>query len=109
MPELKSNPPFKAEHIGSLLRPEQLIRQRYLIADKQASPSSLESIEQSSIRDIVELQRECGFRAVTNGEHSRHQFWGTFFETLVGMEEVNLREGGYDTSIFRMYAPGQYL
>lgn len=107
MSVLKTSPPFKAEHIGSLLRPEELIRQRYLIADKQALPSSLPAIEQASIRDIVELQRSCGFRAVTNGEHSRHQFWGTFFETLEGMEEVNLREGGYDTSIFRMYAPGE--
>lgn len=30
---------------------------------------------------------------------------GTFMETLNGMEEINLREGGYDQSIFRMYAP----
>ena len=99
--------PFHAEHIGSLLRPAELIEQRYLVADKQASPESLVPIEQASIKDIVKLQQECGFHAVTNGEHSRHQFWGTFFETLDGMEEVNLREGGYDTSIFRMYAPGK--
>ncbi|KAH8081287.1 hypothetical protein HD553DRAFT_90847 [Filobasidium floriforme] len=105
MSSLKQSPPFKAEHIGSLLRPYELINQRYLVADKQASPESLLPIEQASIRDIVKLQQECGFHAVTNGEHSRHQFWGTFFETLDGMEEVNLREGGYDTSIFRMYAP----
>ena len=42
---------------------------------------------------------------MTNGEYSRHQFWGTFFETLNGMEEINMREGGYDQSIFRQYAP----
>jgi hypothetical protein len=107
MSSLKQSPPFKAEHIGSLLRPSELIEQRYLVADKQASPESLVPIEQASIKDIVKLQQECGFHAVTNGEHSRHQFWGTFFETLDGMEEVNLREGGYDTSIFRMYAPGE--
>lgn len=107
MSSLKQSPPFKAEHIGSLLRPSELIKQRYLVADKQASPESLVPIEQASIKDIVKLQQECGFHAVTNGEHSRHQFWGTFFETLNGMEEVNLREGGYDTSIFRMYAPGE--
>lgn len=33
--------------------------------------------------------------------------WGTFFETLNGMEEINLRDSGYDQSIFRAYAPGQ--
>ena len=107
MSESPRNPPFRAEHIGSLLRPEELIRQRYLIADGKAPASSLPPIEQASIKDIVKLQQECGFKGITNGEHSRHQFWGTFFETLDGMEEVNLREGGYDTSIFRMYAPGE--
>lgn len=34
--------------------------------------------------------------------------WGTFFETLNGMEEINLKREGYDQSIFRSYAPGQY-
>ncbi|GHJ87167.1 hypothetical protein NliqN6_3569 [Naganishia liquefaciens] len=102
----KSNPPFRAEHIGSLLRPEALLQHRYAVfADKTASPESLVPIEQAAIKDIVAVQQECGYHAVTNGEFSRHQFWGTFFETLNGMEEVNLREGGYDQSIFRMYAP----
>lgn len=104
----KSNPPFRAEHIGSLLRPEALLQHRYAVfADKTATPESLIPIEQAAIKDIVAVQRECGYRALTNGEFSRHQFWGTFFETLDGMEEVNLREGGYDQSIFRMYAPGK--
>lgn len=106
----KSNPPFRAEHIGSLLRPEELLQHRYAVfADKTATPESLVPVEQAAIKDIVALQRECGFHAVTNGEFSRHQFWGTFFETLNGMEEVNLREGGYDQSIFRMYAPGGHF
>jgi methionine synthase II (cobalamin-independent) len=104
----KSNPPFRAEHIGSLLRPEALLQHRYAVfADKTATPESLVPVEQAAIKEIVAVQRECGFHAVTNGEFSRHQFWGTFFETLNGMEEVNLREGGYDQSIFRLYAPGK--
>lgn len=103
----KRNPPFRAEHVGSLLRPKELLEHRYAVfADKTATPESLIPVEQAAIKDIVQLQKECGFHAVTNGEFSRHQFWGTFFETLNGMEEVNLREGGYDQSIFRMYAPG---
>ncbi|KAK3644240.1 hypothetical protein LTR56_009777 [Elasticomyces elasticus] len=99
------NPPFRAEHIGSLLRPEELVKKRYAVADKSASPDELVPVEQKAIKEVVKLQQDCGIHSITNGEYSRHQFWGTFFETLEGMEEVNLREGGYDQSIFRAYAP----
>ncbi|KAF2216612.1 hypothetical protein CERZMDRAFT_33405 [Cercospora zeae-maydis SCOH1-5] len=101
------NPPFRAEHIGSLLRPEELVKKRYAIADGSAKPEELVPVEQQAIKDIVSLQQECGIHSITNGEYSRHQFWGTFMETLNGMEEINLREGGYDQSIFRAYAPGK--
>ncbi|CAK1361626.1 hypotheticalsprotein [Cercospora beticola] len=99
------NPPFRAEHIGSLLRPDELVKKRYAVADGSAKPEELVPIEQQAIKDIVNLQQECGIHSITNGEYSRHQFWGTFMETLNGMEEINLREGGYDQSIFRAYAP----
>ena len=39
------------------------------------------------------MQQEVGLRSITNGEYSRHMFWGTFFETLNGMEEINMKEG----------------
>ena len=65
------SPPFRAEHIGSLLRPDELIKHRYAVADKQQSPESLVPVEQKAIHDIVALQQECGFRGITNGEYSR--------------------------------------
>ncbi|TKA25567.1 hypothetical protein B0A50_05428 [Salinomyces thailandicus] len=99
------SPPFRAEHIGSLLRPDELVKKRYAVADGSAKPDELVPIQEKAIRDIVALQQDCGIHSLTNGEYSRHQFWGTFFETLNGMEEINMREGGYDQSIFRQYAP----
>ncbi|KAK0817679.1 hypothetical protein LTR91_019839 [Friedmanniomyces endolithicus] len=99
------SPPFRAEHIGSLLRPDELVKKRYAVADKSATPDELVPVEQKAIKEVVKLEQECGIHSITNGEYSRHQFWGTFFETLEGMEEVNMREGGYDQSIFRAYAP----
>lgn len=99
------NPPFRAEHIGSLLRPQELVQKRYAVADGSATPDQLKPVEEKAIKEVVQLQQECGIHSITNGEYSRHQFWGTFFETLDGMEEINLREGGYDQSIFRAYAP----
>ncbi|EME86091.1 uncharacterized protein MYCFIDRAFT_130153 [Pseudocercospora fijiensis CIRAD86] len=97
------NPPFRAEHISSLLRPDELVQTRYAGPFKR--PEDLVPVEQKAINDVVKLQQDCGIHSITNGEYSRHQFWGTFMETLNGMEEINLREGGYDQSIFRMYAP----
>ncbi|KAK4542698.1 hypothetical protein LTR36_006270 [Oleoguttula mirabilis] len=105
MSEAPRAPPFRAEHIGSLLRPDELVQKRYAVADKSATPDELVPVEQKAIRDVVKLQQECGIHSITNGEYSRHQFWGSFFETLNGMEEINMREEGYDQSLFRAYAP----
>lgn len=99
------DPPFRAEHIGSLLRPEELVQKRYAVADGSATEESLNPVEQRAIKEVVQLQEECGLHSITNGEYSRHMFWGRFFETLNGMDEINLREKGYDESIFRAYAP----
>lgn len=81
------NPPFRAEHIGSLLRPEELVKHRYAVADGSKTQDSLVPVEQKAIKEAVELQQSCGIASITNGEYSRHMFWGTFFETLNGMEE----------------------
>ena len=70
------NPPFRAEHIGSLLRPDELVKKRYAVAEGSAKPEELAPVEQEAIRDIVKLQQECGIKSITNGEYSRHQFWG---------------------------------
>ncbi|GAB7365427.1 hypothetical protein MBLNU230_g6504t1 [Neophaeotheca triangularis] len=106
MSDAPRNPPHRAEHIGSLLRPDELVKHRYAVADGSKTAESLVPVEQKAIKDVVDLQRDCGIKTLTNGEYSRHQFWGTFFEKgLNGMTEVNLQPGGYDTSIFRQYAP----
>lgn len=64
------SPPFRAEHIGSLLRPDKLVKQRYAIADGSATPESLIPVEQKAIRDVVKLQLDCGIQSLTNGEVS---------------------------------------
>lgn len=66
------NPPFRAEHIGSLLRPDELVKKRYAVADKSATPESLVQVEQAAIKDVVKLQQDCGIQSITNGEYSRH-------------------------------------
>lgn len=95
------HPPFRAEHLGSLLRPQKLLDVRHAVAEKKEDKSALPSVEDSSIKDIVKTQEECGFHAPSDGEYRRHMFWGTFFPSLNGMKEVY----GPDPNIFRPYAP----
>ncbi|KAK5689457.1 hypothetical protein LTR17_026253 [Elasticomyces elasticus] len=95
------NPPFRAEHLGSLLRPSKLLDKRRAIQQKKESGDDLSKIEDSSIDDIVKIQLDCGFHAISDGEYRRHMFWGTFFPTLNGMKEIQ----GPDLDIFRLYVP----
>lgn len=61
------NPPFRAEHIGSLLRPQHLVQKRYDVASGKAKPEELVPIEQDAIREVVKLQLECRIESITNG------------------------------------------
>jgi methionine synthase II (cobalamin-independent) len=95
-------PPFRAEHIGSLLRPDNLLDARAKIRDG-ASPASvnLESIEKRAVKDILNVQAECGFRAVSTGEYNRTRFWGLFWDELDGTTRLQDAEA----SMFRLYHP----
>ncbi|TKA26470.1 hypothetical protein B0A50_05307 [Salinomyces thailandicus] len=95
------NPPFRAEHLGSLLRPSKLLNRRHAVQQKQDSGDDLPGLEDECIQDIVKVQTDCGFRAISDGEYRRHMFWGTFFPSLNGMKEMY----GPDPKIFREYVP----
>ena len=95
------NPPFRAEHLGSLLRPSKLLNKRHAIQQKKDSEDGLPQLEDECIDEIVKIQTETGFHAISDGEYRRHMFWGTFFPTLNGMEEIY----GPEAKIFREYVP----
>lgn len=95
------NPPFRAEHLGSLLRPSKLLNKRHAIQQKKEQGDDLPTLEDECINEIVQIQVDCGFRAISDGEYRRHMFWGTFWPTLNGMKEIH----GPDPSIFREYVP----
>lgn len=89
-------PPFRADQIGSLLRPKELLDARASLS----SPSQIYDIptddrmkaaEQHAIDWAVQRQVELSIRPICSGEYSRHIFYGGFFETLEGMTpEPNL-------------------
>ena len=96
-------PPFRAEHMGSLLRPEKLLQVRQTIREKDCSAeeAGLPGVEKAAVGDIVKTQLDLGFKAVTSGEYTRTRFWGLFWDELEGTKRLQ----DADASMFRLYHP----
>jgi 5-methyltetrahydropteroyltriglutamate--homocysteine methyltransferase len=78
--------PFKADHVGSLLRPDRLLEARKNFQAGQITYQQLHEIENEEIARIVDKQIEVGLELVTDGEF-RRRFWHTdFLEHLNGVE-----------------------
>ncbi|RJE19470.1 Methionine synthase [Aspergillus sclerotialis] len=99
--QLYRNPPFRAEHLGSLLRTDELLKTKTAYEKGQVPHSDLVAVEKKDIKDIVETQKKLGYAAASDGEYCRHMFWGSFFPGLDGFEEV----ANVDPESFRPYAP----
>lgn len=84
--QLHSAPPFRAEHMGSLLRPENLLEVRAKIRDSGVSEeeAGLPAVEKEAVSDVVKMQRELGFKAVSSGEYNRTRFWGLMWDEFEG-------------------------
>jgi 5-methyltetrahydropteroyltriglutamate--homocysteine methyltransferase len=76
------SPPFRAEHIGSLLRPGRLIAARRRLGAGEIGPHELAAIEAESIVDAVKLQEAAGFAVVTDGEFRRASYHSYFYGRL---------------------------
>ena len=91
MPPAKLNPPFRADHVGSLLRPAAL---RQAFRDHTAGNISAEefaAIQDDAIRDAVALQENAGLQAITDGEFRRASYWSHFVEGIDGLEVAEAR------------------
>ena len=113
------NPPFRAEHLGSLLRPARLLKTRTALDSKEATQKQLTAVEDDAVKEIVDVQLEVGLHGISDGEYryvarfnrgpagsiltycSRGVFWGTFFQELEGMTEIH----NPPLSIYRTYVP----
>jgi methionine synthase II (cobalamin-independent) len=71
MSAAKRSPPFRAEHVGSLLRPQELVQKRYDVASGKAKPDELEPLEDKSVAEVVKMQQECGLKVISSGEYTR--------------------------------------
>jgi 5-methyltetrahydropteroyltriglutamate--homocysteine methyltransferase len=79
-------PPFRADHVGSFLRPERLREARELFAAGGLPADALHAIEDACIREAVRAQENVGLSGVTDGEFRRTFFHVDFLERFEGVE-----------------------
>jgi len=85
-------PPFRAEHIGSLLRPQVLLEARAKHTAGKLSPEELREIEDEAIRAVVKLQEDAGLEVVTDGEFRRGTYSDSFTSSGISGVSVEVTE-----------------
>lgn len=91
---MTDTPPFRADHVGSLLRPEAIVAARKAhFQDHSLSAEELHDIEDAEIPALIRMQQDSGLKAVTDGE-ARRSFWHyDFIGALTGLDLVERDEG----------------
>jgi 5-methyltetrahydropteroyltriglutamate--homocysteine methyltransferase len=97
-----AKPPFRAEHIGSLLRPPKLMRERARFAKGEIDRAALAAAEEEAIGDAIRLQERLGFKFVTDGEFRRRSYHSFFYgalgqlriDTIGGADALGAHGGG---------------
>src|SRR5215468_2617775 len=95
------NPPFRAEHIGSLLRPKRLLDQREKFARGEIDRDTLTRAENDAIKDALALQERVGLKFATDGEFRRRSYHSFFYRQLGDLSIDTVRgedaKGGTET------------
>src|SRR3974377_1713384 len=84
-----SGPPFRADHVGSLLRPPELLRAREEHRAGRLSVEELRHVEDAAIRDVVRMQQEIGLEGVTDGEFRRGSWHMDFLYQIGGVAKTD--------------------
>jgi 5-methyltetrahydropteroyltriglutamate--homocysteine methyltransferase len=85
----RSTPPFRADHVGSLLRPPELLKARADHAEGRISAEALRAAEDDAIRDVVRMQEEVGLQTRTDGEFRRTSWHMDFIYRLRGVSRTD--------------------
>jgi 5-methyltetrahydropteroyltriglutamate--homocysteine methyltransferase len=85
----RTQPPFRADHVGSLLRPRRLLDARAEFADGRIDSAELRSIEDDAIRDVVRMQEDVGLQSATDGEFRRASWHMDFIYELGGISKAH--------------------
>jgi len=82
----RTSPPFRADHVGSFLRPSYLLEARDRKAKGEISAAQLRKVEDQAIAEIVQFQEDLGLEAITDGEFRRTYFHIDFLEQMGGVK-----------------------
>jgi 5-methyltetrahydropteroyltriglutamate--homocysteine methyltransferase len=85
---LRTAPPFRADHVGSLLRPTELLRAREELAAGTISSAELRTVEDAAVRAAVRMQEEVGLQVATDGEFRRGSWHMDFIYRLDGVSKT---------------------
>jgi 5-methyltetrahydropteroyltriglutamate--homocysteine methyltransferase len=84
---VRTKPPFRADHVGSFLRPKALLDARdQFFKQKSITASQLRAVEDAAIADVVKFQEGVGLKSITDGEYRRTYFHVDFLEQLGGVK-----------------------
>jgi 5-methyltetrahydropteroyltriglutamate--homocysteine methyltransferase len=86
---LRTSPPFRADHVGSLLRPPELLKARQDYAEGKIDAEALEAMEDRAIRQVVAMQEEVGLQSATDGEFRRSSWHMDFIYQLGGIAQAD--------------------
>ncbi len=89
----RTKPPFRADHVGSLLRPAMLKEAREKHASGEIDAEALRSVEDREIERVIKKQEEIGLEAVTDGEFRRSWWHLDFLWGLDGVTKLDMGSG----------------
>jgi 5-methyltetrahydropteroyltriglutamate--homocysteine methyltransferase len=81
----RTKPPYRADHVGSLLRPQRLLQAREDLEAGRIDADELRAVEDDAIRDAVRKQEEIGLQSATDGEFRRESWHMDFIYQLDGI------------------------
>jgi 5-methyltetrahydropteroyltriglutamate--homocysteine methyltransferase len=84
----RTKPPFRADHVGSLLRPERLLKAREDFSAGRISADELRATEDDAIGDVVRMQEDVGLQSATDGEFRRASWHMDFIYALDGITKA---------------------
>lgn len=84
----RTTPPFRADHVGSLLRPPDLLKARRDFTDGHISSGELRDVEDEAIRSVVKVQEDVGLQSATDGEFRRASWHMDFIYELDGISKA---------------------
>jgi 5-methyltetrahydropteroyltriglutamate--homocysteine methyltransferase len=85
---MRATPPFRADHVGSLLRPERLLRAREEFAAGRLPAAELRAVEDESVTEAVRMQEDVGLQSATDGEFRRASWHMDFIYSLGGVSKA---------------------